>query len=434
MAKPRWFSLVALAILAVSASAQTQLSLDEALKMAQQKNGDLAAARKQIEAARARANQARAAFFPTITPSIIFNDNRNDFLTGNGGGSFTSIQSDLTTAVDLKWQVLDSGERGLQFDQARKGLDAQTLQTLQTLRTTLFTVYQQYFEVIRTQELVRTATAQVERAQKSFDQAKKQFEVGELAEKDTYQPKADLLNAKVDLLSAQNRRNTAEADLKATIGWDSTSPLPPLQTLPEPERKDPGTLDSLVAEGLTNRADLNAQRRLLEQQALGVEVTKRLNGLRWSLDVGFGKQFGRDNVNSRQLSISASYPLFNGGLSRENIKESQASYEASQATLTQDERVIRSDIESAYRELILNGERVDAAKVALEAAQANYDKVSRAQELGAAGADVVAVSTAQVTLVQAETNYVEAIYDYYISAARLDLVVGRPVRGEELPK
>ncbi len=434
MSTPRWLTLLSLSLAAVSAMGQDRLSLDQALQMAQERNGDLAASRKQIDIARARANQARAAFYPTITPSIIYSDTRNDFLTGNGGGSQTVIQSGLTSSVDLNWQVLDSGERNLQFLAARKGLDAQTLQTLQTLRTTLFTVYSQYFEVIRTQELVRNAVAQVDRAQKSFDQATKQFQVGELAEKDTFQPKADLLNAKVNKLSAENRRNAAEADFKATIGWDSQKPLPELEPLTEPTQVDPGSLDALISEGLANRADLNAQRRQLEQQGFGVEVTKRLNGLRWSLDVGFGKQFGKDNINSRQLSLTASYPLFDGGGSREAIKESQASYEASQSTLTQDERIVRAEIETAYREVVLNGERVGAAKGALEAAQANYDKVSRAQELGAAGADVVAVSTAQVTLVQAETNYIEAIYDYYISTARLDLVVGRPVRGEELPK
>lgn len=418
----------------MAAMAQDRLTLDEALSMAQSRNGTVAAARKQVDAARARANQSKAAFYPTVTPALSYLDTRNDFLTGTGGnGPQTINQSGLTTEVNLNWQVFDSGERSLTLAAARRALDAQTFESLQILRETLFTVYSQYFDVIRFRELVKDAAAQVDRAQKSYDQALKQFQVGDLAEKDTYQPKADLLNAKVFKLETENRRNTAEADFKATIGWDSQNPLPDLDAPAEPPKPQPGELPALTAEGLDNRADLIAQRKRLEQQSLGLDLTRRLNGLRWSFDVGFGKQFGPDNINSRTLGLTVSYPLFDGGLGREQVREGEALLDASKFGLTQQERVVQAEIEAAYREVILNGERLDAARVAREAAQINYDKVSRAQELGAEGADVVAVSTAQVTLVQAETNYVEAIYDYYISLARLDLVVGRAVQGEVAP-
>jgi outer membrane protein len=431
MSRPRWILSLALAALSVVAGAQERLTLQDALAMASSRNGTVAAARKQVDAARARANQARAAFYPTITPALNYLDTRRDFLTGNpGGGSQTINSSGLTTDVSLNWQVLDSGERRLDFLAARRGLDAQNFESLQTLRETLFLVYAQYFDVIRTRQLVNDATAQVDRAQKTYDQALRQFQVGDLAEKDTHQPRADLLNAKVFKLEAENRRNVAEAEFKATIGWDNRQPLPPIDAPGEPPKVDPGDLNELIDTGLENRADLLGQRRRLDQQSLGLELTKRLSGIRWSLDVGFVKQFGQDNVNNRTLSLSASYPLFDGGRVREQVREGEALLDASRFGLTQQERTVRSEIESVYRELLLNGERVDAAKVALEAARINYEKVSRAQELGAEGADVVAVSTAQVTLVQAETNYVEAIYDYYISQARLDLVVGRPVPGE----
>lgn len=430
MSKPRWILSIAISAAAVVASAQERLTLNDALSMAQERNGTVAAARKQIDAARARANQARAAFYPTITPSLNYLDTRRDFLTGNGGGSQTLITSGLTTDVSLNWQVLDSGERQLDFLSARRGLDAQTFESLQTLRETLFLVYAQYFDVIRTRTLVNDASAQVDRAQKSYDQAMRQFQVGDLAEKDTHQPRADLLNAKVFKLEAENRRNVAEAEFKATIGWDNRQPLPTIDAPGEPAKVDPGDMNALIDEGLEKRADLLGQRRRLEAQGLGLELTKRLSGIRWSLDVGFNKTFGPDNFNNRTLSLSASYPLFDGGLRREQIREGEALMDASRSQLTQQERTVRSEIESVYLEVKLNAERVEAAKVALEAARINYEKVSRAQELGAEGADVVAVSTAQVTLVQAETNFVEAIYDYYISQARLDLVVGRPVPGE----
>lgn len=429
----RWLAFSCCAALVVPAIAQETLTLEQALRLARSKNGNLAAAQENVRAARARARGAFAAFLPTITPSLNYSDQNREQLTGFPKGTF--ISSGTSTDVEARFKILDTGERDIAYRGARYGLDAETLNAIQTVRETLVDVYSQYFDALRAQELVKVSLAQVKRAKDALAQTEAQIKVGDAAEKDRYQPEADALNAEVDRLSAEARRRSAEAALKATIGFDMGANLPELERFDEP-----GALTMIVSddelaafrnEGLKNRADLNATRKRLESQDLNVRLAKLNAGVKWSVDVSFTRTFGPDVINNRVLGVSASFPLFDGGRSRADIAEAEASRDGSAFQLQQAERQVEAAIESSFHTHRLNFERVKAARSALNAARVNYDKVSKAKELGAQGTDVVAVSTAQVTLATAERNYVEAIYDFYISEVQLQLAIGRPIRGED---
>lgn len=429
----RWMAFAACTLATLLAYGQGDLSLSEALRLAKLHNGDLAAAQSDVRAAKARERQAFSAFLPTITPSLNYSDSKEEVLTGNPKGTF--ISSGITTVVEGRWKLLDSGERDIAYRSSKNALSAETLSALQTLRTTLVTVYTQYFDALRAQELVRVSEAQKKRSEDALAQTEAQIKVGEAAEKDRYQPKADALNAEVERLSAEAQRRISEASLKATIGFDMRQELPALQKFDEPEAlnmpTDKAQLSAFIQEGLANRADLLAARKQLASQDLNVRLAKLNAGITWSVDLAYTKQFTADNINNRVLGVSASIPLFDGARSREVVREAEAGRQSSAYTLEQNEREIEADIESQFYTHELNFQRVGAAKSALEAAKVNYERVSRAKELGAQGTDVVAVSTAQATLATAERNYVEAIYDFYISEVRLQLAVGRPIKGED---
>lgn len=429
----RWSAFAVCCALAVPGLAQETLTLDQALRLARAKNGNLAAAQESVRAARARAKGAFAAFLPTVTPSLNYSDQDREQFTGLPKGR--TISSGTSTDIEARFKILDTGERDLAYRGARYSLDAETLNAIQTVRETLVDVYTQYFDALRAQELVKVSDAQVKRAKDALAQTEAQIKVGEAAEKDRYQPEADALNAEVDRLSAEARRRSAEATLKATIGYDMGVNLPALERFDEPGAMTMIVSDDELAafrnEGLKNRADLNSTRKRLQGQDLNVRLARLNAGVKWSVDVGFTRTFSQDVSNNRVLGVSASFPLFDGGRSRADIAEAVAGRDGSAFQLLQAERRVEAAIESSFYSHRLNFERVRASRSALNAARINYEKVSKAKELGAQGTDVVAVSTAQVTLATAERNYVEAIYDFYISEVQLQLAVGRPIKGED---
>lgn len=408
--------------------AQESLSLDEALRLAMERNGTVRSAMLDVAAQRARVRQVWASFWPTVTPTYRLSDTRSDIRTGNTGVSKDTTHS---LEVDSSWQILDSGERSLTFASSRRALEAQEFTAQQTLRVTLFTVAQQFLDALRSQELLRVADLQVERAKTILDQTEAQVRLGDAPQKDILQARADYLNATVQQIQSRNSVFTTESSLKATIGWEETQELPDLAKLQEaPTTKLDDTREVVVERGLTLRPDLLAQRKRLESSVFDLRRRQLDAGLTWSLDAGYTARFAPDVRQDRSLSLLFTVPLFDAGRSAAVVSESKYALAANQSDLEQFERELRSEIESAYVTHEQNAARMEAAKLALEAAEQNYRAASESQRLGAEGTTIVTVLTAQVSLVTAESNYIEALYDFYLSGFRLRLVSGDPVPGE----
>ncbi len=411
------------------ANAQDTLTLSEALHLARLNNGNIKAASLDVRAAGARVNQARSAFLPTVTPFAEYNNRRSttDTSLGNAISKFDGV----TTGVNASWNILDAGQREFSLLSSRRSEDALRFDSMQTLRRTLTTVHQQYYEALRAQELLRVAQSQVDRTQKIYDQAEfgARPEIGSVAKKDVYQAQADLLNSKVELLRVKNLTATSLSDLKATIGWDRQAELPTLEKVAEPASyEQPEDKDKVVSTGIQERADLRAARKRIESQEFNVKRADRDAGFGFDLDLNYSRNFSPNEDDNRNLTLMVTYPLFDGGRLREAAREQKFSLQASRAALVQTEREARAEIESAYAQYTQNIERVKAAKQALEAAQVNYDAAIAAQREGAN--DVIEVLTAQVSLVTAESNYIEATYDFYISDVNLRLVTGKTIPGE----
>lgn len=424
-------TLLALATLAgVPAFAQDRnLTLAEAIDMARRRNGTVRAAILDVEAARSRRRETFGAFLPTITPSYEFDTRRNELFTG----PFRGRTGDAThsTQINANWRILDSGQREWAYQASRRSEDAAVASASQILRNVLFTVNQQFFDALRAQELLRVASAQVGRASKIQDQTQAQIEVGAAARKDILQVRADLLNAEVTRLSAENQSSISEASLKATIGLDGKEDLGRLVAEAEPATfAEPEPLEESIRFGLANRPDLIALRKRREAQTFFVKTAEREASYTWTLDAGLSRSFSEEVSDFRGLTFLVSVPLFDGKRLKEAALQQRLGLLAQEAELVQSEREAQADIESAHALLRQDIRRVGAAKLAKEAAQLNYEAALESQRLGAEGTDIITVLTAQVSLVTAESNYVDALYDYFISDVRLKLVTGRTMPGE----
>ena len=409
--------------------AQEALTLEDALIIARENNGNVRAAFLDYEASKASVKTASAAFLPTVTPRFSREWSNTETFTGAGRGSFDSSNTSL--ALDANWQILDNGFRGLNVRRTEFSAEATELDALQTLRNTLFNVQSRFYDALRSQTLLDVEQRNVDRAKAILDEteARTAPPIEDLPRKDVYQARADYQNAIVSRLSAQNRVSTSEANLKAVLAWEGNQ-LPEL-TPPAGPAQFPQdlTLEDAVAEGLENRPNLIAFRKRESAQSLNLDLAKLDAGVQYSLDANFTRAFADDPFRRTALVFSASFPLYDGERTKENTRIQELNLESLRTSLAQAELDAKAEIESAYLELSQNLERLAAAKVALEAAQINYDLTQEAYSQYRA-ATLVERLTAQVTLTTAESNLVEATYDTLISEARLRLVTGRSLPGE----
>jgi outer membrane protein len=421
----RLFPIAAVCVLALPAASQ-ELTLADALVRAREFNGTVAAAYKDYLSAKSAERAALGAYYPSITPEYRYVDSRSRL-----AGFSTTSMSEGEAGIGANWLLLDGGQRQYAYARAQNLAEAAKLGSLWTLRQILFSVTSQYCDALRAQELQRVADQEVVRTRQILDAVKARVEVGDVARKEILQAEADLANAVVQQLTAGNQVRTTEASLKATIGWPTETPLPSLQPVENVEmRPEDVALASLIAQGISTRPDLEQSRRQQRAGRYNVLTAERNASVDWTLNFNYSRSWdgeGDDGFN-RSLTFLISFPLFDGGISRENARQSKLSFEAGNLRLEQQFREARSEIEAAFLTWKQNRERLVASEAALRAARLNFQAASESQAAGAGS--ILEVTNARSALITAETNFVQAFYDYFISDVQLRLVTGEAMPGE----
>jgi len=409
------------------------LTLDQALRMAKNKNGTLKSALYALQTARSQRSIALGAFLPTLTPSFSYQTGRTRYQTSapnNPGGTTNSLGSN--TALTASIPLLDNGSRYYALDAARRNAESAREDLASSVRRTLFQVHQQFFEALRAQEILRVQEAQRQRAQLIMEQTELRVKLGDEARKQILQAKADVLNAEVLVLQAESQVKATRAALQATVGWSVGQDLPPLvDDLPKQEPIVLPEESAAVQLGLETRPDLASRRYLVQATQASLRQAQMSGSFLLSLDAEFRKNFGRDVFERSQIALTATIPLFDGNVSKEQVRIRQFALETQKELLLQGERDARAEIVTAYHQLAQNQKRMAAAEAALEAAQENYNAATEARRLGASTGTLLDVLTAQVSLSTAESNRVQALYDLLISRVQYLLATGQRVAGED---
>jgi outer membrane protein len=415
------------------------LTLDDAVHIALNLQPQQAIAQTQVTEASAAVQDARAGYLPTVTPTYQY----TDVHIRNFGvapiifegitlpTTATSTDRGATGTIDITANVLDSGQREVKNAEARRQVDSAGQTVRSTRQQVVYNVTQAFYEVLRAQDLKKVDDLQVLRAHQVLDQTQAQVDAGLAPKINVSQAKSDLANAQVNQLEAQVTIATDVATLKNVMGIETESPIDvaPLsrgdQLPTAPNAAANQSVDAYLPIAFANRPDYLGQQVAVESADLAVK----------SAQIGAGVAVAGSATalytpvndtgpksDEYEVQASASYPLFDGGVGRSQIRTAKAERDAAVDQLDIVRQQVRLDVEQAAVE---RGESLDAiqlANLAVQAAQDNYDSEVDSHKEGIA--TTVDVTTAEVTFTQAEDQYVTAIYDFYEADARLGKALG----------
>ncbi|RYG46030.1 hypothetical protein EON79_11185, partial [bacterium] len=129
------------------------------------------------------------------------------------------------------------------------------------------------------------------------------------------------------------------------------------------------------------------------------------------------------------LGLSVNFPIFDGGLARARQQEAKA--EVSNAKTNRRAAIdgVTLDVQQAYVNLVQARERARVVNVGVAQAREAFRLARLRAIVGVSSSPQVSpqleLGNAQATLTQAESNRVNALYDYNIARAGLDRAVGR---------
>jgi multidrug efflux system outer membrane protein len=324
--------------------------LDDLERQAAENNQDVKAAIARVTQSRALARNAKADFFPQLTfdPSATWSRTSENRLNAvpNGLGNDFRVPLDLSYELDLWGRVKRTFEGANADAQARLAAFENTLLILKA------DVAQNYF-VLRTLDTERAIlrhTVQLRR--EALDLVRARFTGGAASELDVSRAETELNATQAEILGVDRQRATVEHALAVLVGKPASefavTELPlGVGTLP------PVIPAGLPSELLERRPDIAEAERALAAANARIGVAKaaffpvvRLTGLAGFESLDVESLF---NWQSRAWSLgpSITFPLFQGGRNRANLKRSQAVYEESVAAYRQRILVAFKEVQDA---------------------------------------------------------------------------------------
>jgi outer membrane protein TolC len=131
----------------------------------------------------------------------------------------------------------------------------------------------------------------------------------------------------------------------------------------------------------------------------------------------------RDFIASSQVGLQFSMSIFQGFQTNAKVQQAQVDVRQTQERLTSTERMLKTGLTSVAGNLRAAKKRIEAQERTVEQAEKSHAIVTARFLSGAA--TQLDVNDAQLALTQARVNRVQAMYDYAVSSAEFDQLVGR---------
>lgn len=312
---------------------------------------------------------------------------------------------------------------------ARYGINSADLQlenTLQAVRQQA-TVY--YFNILQCKNLIKVEEDNVRTLQEHLKNVNAQFRAGTVAKADILSTEVRLANAQQALITAQNNYDIAIATLDNYILLPADTIINPQDELTH--NKYNVDLESCTAYALENRPDAAAADYAVKRAESNIRAAKAgyLPNVNAVASTGLSSNSFPFKPNSDgeswTIGLSASWNVFDGGITETQIKQAEATLVNAQEDAAILKESIQLDVQSALLTLRAAEKNIETTQVAIRSAEEDYH-IAQVRYAAGVGTNLD-VMDASDKVTQAKTNYYTALYNYNTAKASLDKAMGIPV-------
>jgi outer membrane protein len=427
-------ALLVLAATAPAAPART-LTLDEALATARARQPLIHQAAAGTQAAAARADEALSPLLPQVSGSANYQRATANFTSRpgslpsqiSGGGSAASWNTFnyFNLGLSASQLIYDFGQSRSRWRSSQASAESQRASERTTLDQVLFSVRSSYFQARAARSAVTVAVETLSNQEKHLNQVEGFVEAGTQAEIALAQARTGVANAKVQLINAQNAYETAKAQLNQSMGVEGPTDYDVTDEPQPPVDGEDGTTEVLVGEALKARPEFAAMANQVHAQELTLRAIEGAYGPSLFASTGFtdaGEQASNLTWNWN-AAISLSVPIFQGGQTRAQVREAEATLASIRSQVDLERQQVRLEVEqarlavrAAKEALVASGEALANAREQLRLAEGRY-------ETGIGS--IIELSDSQVALTSAGYQRVQAEYSLAQARAGLIKALGR---------
>lgn len=405
-----------------AASADT---LREALVQAYGSNPSLTGARANQRAVDESVPIALSAGRPSLIGTGNYNEN-----VRRSGSAFSSPRRFVGAALQFEMPIYQGGavRNGVRAAESRVEAGRADLRSVEA---TLFTnVVAAYLDVISTRNIVELNANQVRVLDTNLQATSDRFEIGDLTRTDVAQAQARLMLARSALDTAEAQRDTAEERYLELVGSapGMLEPPPPLPDLPpDPDRAE----DIAVVEN----PNLVSAQRNAEAARSDIEVAEaarmpRLSAVasgNYTHYLGSLARIDGQDVSQSETSavvgLSASMPIYQGGLPAAQVRQATARFGQAQERVVETERAVIADVRSSFSQYRAALEVIESSRIAVDANALALEGVRAENSVGLR--TILDILNAEQELLNSQVDLVNARRDAYVAGFNLLASMGR---------
>lgn len=401
-----------------------QVTVDEAVRRALEVQPAMVQARGDQRNAGAGERSAWGAFLPSFSTNASANRSNQARFDPNTTTPLPpgySYSGSLTANLDL----FEGFRRIANLRAASANGDAAGAGVLnQRFQVTLLTK-QAFYDALAREELVRVAEAQVRRTQQQLDISVQKLHAGSATRSDSLRSVVDFGNARLALLQAQANLATSQATLGRQVGADT--PARAIADTLLPPFPDTASLRSALLQTAPQVVQAEAQSRAARAQVWSARSQY------WpSLTVSYSNN--RTGTGAPTLPLFSNYSenfswrfgfswtLFNGFQREQAQVSASVSRDVAEARAADMRRQVSAQLTQQIAALGTAFTQID---IAADNVAATTEDLRVQQERYRVGAGTILdLLTSQANLTQAQTDLVQARFNYVIARAQLEALVG----------
>lgn len=387
-----------------------RLSRQEAIDEALARNSALAAARAQVEEARAQVVSAAAFADPTLMLDVAGQTNAFKPTSGGGGDQGVGVSLPFPGKTGLRRAVATAGLRGAEFNlaQLRQQIASQAAQAYDAILVALR----------HRQDLQENRQL----AADFVDKTQARFLAGTVARVDVVKARTDLSQADNDLIANEGAIATARASLNRILGRMGGAPIETTEALEVPAALAP--VELLQETAANSRPEIQS----LVAQLQGARAATRLASEFWAPDFNLSLTRNAPNgtPSTYTSAVTIGIPVFFWQHQRGDLANARHREEELTANIADIRSQVSLDVQTAFtaastalrQAIFIRDQLLPEAREVYRVASVSY---------GLGGSSALDLLDAKRTLLSAERQYVDALGAANDALAALELAIGAPL-------
>lgn len=337
----------------------------------------------------------------------------------------------MSTGVEVRYPLYTGGRVSAGVQGAESAREAAELGHLRAREVIAYQTRRAYLAVQAAERGLAIAEDAVAAARGHAETTRRLVRDGRIVESDQLTAEVNLNEMEATRDQAEQRVRQARNQLRLAMGLDRNEPLEVAELPPVDEMPEVAGLETLQAEALASRRDLQSLRAQQAAQRARVDMEEAAYGPQVSL-VASGNTYGEnsayDNTAWRAMA-QVRYQLWDGGTASSKAAAARQRTERVRAEIADRERSIRNEVRQAVDDIELARQRLQNSRGTVERARENVTQVDR--RYGQGRTILIDVLQAEGRLVKARNEVLSARHALEAGMLRLTAAQGRLLDDED---